>query len=655
VDAHALAAYVGGLKQSATQLEELAPSLPRVLARDRHTDAVRAATDELLAHARAGVEQLRGTAYEAIAWNALDDATHAVTELGPRTRGNVSRLARSIDELATRTDAQFEATRRAAFDADVSAGGADARAALDELVRSIDALVAPGARFDGPDAAVVGDALASSSWRLPPRPALEDIANVDRLVADAATGSRRAFDLQRLAAAWRANIVDEFTPGEQLAAHARAIVDRGADDLAPDDWRALVHIADADPAGAHVRTGDVRRLADVAYDAIHRGGGRATWDEHVAIEGMSLTLARADADLAVLRAEARELLRNGPNGFGNREWARLAEIARLDPTFRVLPSPSAQTVRDAIGDTLTESWRTDHPRALTPSGRYYGNTAARELAERWRGHLFGVGANVRMRLLDGGLDAVIRGVGRLETAAGGFTEDAVAPATRAEAARRLASFVGKVTARSVASGIRRGVDAVTAERVTAEQFDAALRGGPIPERLTIGDLPRFAQWRDTPPTGRVSMLARIVAKQEPTSMAESRTMIRQARSLPIDESMLSAGLRQRWREALAAADREDQRLRVVGAYRKGYTGHADYASLGRIRSTLELIGLELAAKSQVEQLETQAARAAAQPSAAARVATSQAATETVAVAPADHVDWTISDDPVHAIDEVLSW
>jgi hypothetical protein len=154
----------------------------------------------------------------------------------------------------------------------------------------------------------------------------------------------------------------------------------------------------------------------------------------------------------------------------------------------------------------------------------------------------------------------------------------------------------------------------------------------------------------------MSLLARMVARREHTSMSESRALVRQARKLAIDESLLSPGVRRRWHEALALGDREDQALRAVGELREGYAGHADYGNLGRLRSTLELVGMELGVRAQVERQVAEASRAAS------ASATDAATSGTSAVAAhADEPVWVLDDiasneaSSTNPIDEVLSW
>jgi hypothetical protein len=270
--------------------------------------------------------------------------------------------------------------------------------------------------------------------------------------------------------------------------------------------------------------------------------------------------------------------------------------------------------------------------------------------------VFGIGSNLRMRLLDGGVDALLRGTGRLESASGGFTEEAVVE-SNADVARELLGVFGRAARNGIVNGVKRGVESMNAPRATAEEIDAAFVGGAIPARMTIGDMRSTAQWRSASGTARMSLLARMVARREPTSMSESRALVRQARKLPIDESLLSPGVRRRWREALALVDREDQALRAVGEVRAGYTGHADYGNLGRLRSTLELVGMELSVRAQVE-------RQAAEALHAGNASASEVAMSSASTSVAPHVDdsgWALNDvasneaSSTNPLDEVLSW
>ncbi|MCW2921276.1 MAG: hypothetical protein JWL76_1150 [Thermoleophilia bacterium] len=676
IGAHALATYVGGLREASVSIDSLTETMPRMFVHDEHRVAMRAATDRFLTQARAGADLLRGTDYERAAGTALEDAARAIDALGRPSRGNAQTLANSLQSNVDTLADEVTETRRSVWNERITGGEESLAAARAELVDAIDVVLAPGA--DGIDVAsadVVGDALRSTSWRIP-APHLDVSRPATDLLAEAGDDPRAMYDLQRVLGTWRATLVDSYEPGSALAERAQALVARGADDMAPADWVELQRLIDTDPAGAFVRgprtVPETRRpVEDVLYEASRReAGAPASWNEHVLVESTSLALGHADADLGALRREARALLKQDPSGFGDRQWARLAELARLDPRHRVLPDRESVTLRDALVDAVDMQSRTSHPRELVPSGRSYGDQSAIALAELWKSHLFGIGSRLRLHIADGGLDTLIRGVGKIEAGLGEAIETGIPQhATDGQALRAIAGRIGLSIGRGIGRGVREGVDAITSRPISGEQLTTALEGGSIPARLSIAELRRRPEWRSASQHAQVSLIARLVARQQPVTMAQSREFIANVRRVPVDEAVLSPQARRAWREVRAITDREDQSLRAVGELREGYVGHLDYASVGRVKSTLELIGTELAMRAKRDAATAAAtarATTTAAPPAAASVTTPGTSAAPPIEAAADDAPWGLVDDAgaaesaatsdvADALDEHLVW
>ncbi len=654
IDAHSLAAYVGGLQQSVAKIDSLAESMPRMFVHEEHRLLMRAETDSLLAQARDGVELLRGTEYELGAVAALENAGRAIESLGRPTRGNARSLAQALHTTVDTLADDVTSTRRYLWNGRITGAAESLASARAELVAAIDTLLTPSEQLDPGSVAVVGDALGSTTWQIP-GPHLETTRPAEALLAAAVDDPRAAHDLRRVLGTWRAALVDDYEPGPALADRARTIIARGADDMTSDDWIELQRLVDADPAGAFVRVPrevpvSGLRVDDVLFDASRRApDGDAPWEQHVLVESTALGLERADTDLGILRREARALLKQDPTEFGERQWARLAELARLDPRRRVLPNSDSVTVRAALADVADYEARTGHPRELVPRGRGWQGEDAIALADLWNSHVFGIGSRMRLHLADGGVNALLRGAGRIEAGLGEAIETGIpVDGTDAQFFRAIAGRVGLSIGRGIGKGVRNTFEAVTAPAITGQQVARALEGGEIPARLSVAALRRTREWREASHLAQVSVLARMVARQEPTTMAQSREFIANVRRVPIDESLLSPQARRTWREARALVDEEDRSLRAVGEFREGYAGHLDYASVGRLKSTLELIGTEFAIRAKRESTEAATTAAAAPPA-----------------APVEEVQWRLVDatgapeasmlDAGAALDERLVW
>jgi hypothetical protein len=247
-------------------------------------------------------------------------------------------------------------------------------------------------------------------------------------------------------------------------------------------------------------------------------------------------------------------------------------------------------------------------------------------------------------MADHGVAALHRGLGRVESGLGEAIETGIpVDASGREVALRLAGKVGRSIGIGIGRGVREQIRALTAPRLSGEAVTTALNGGPLPERISLSELRHVPEWRAASRTAQVSFLARMVARQDPSSMPRSREFIANVRRIPIDEEQLRPQTRKLWREALAMADREHRTLDAVGEYRQGYGAHADYASLGRVKAMLETIGAELALKARME-----AATAAPRPQVAPEPAVTPAA--------ADDAPWQLmSDDASAGLDETLEW